>query len=204
MSRPARSTRHDDQPLALHDRAIDDLRYIRKTMERAAAFTAVPGRGGIAMGVTALLAAGVAAGQPTEGRWLATWLVCAALATGMAGWTTARKARQAGVQLFDGPGRRFALSFLPPVLAGAALTWALYGHGATEAMPGMWLLLYGAGVTTGGTYSVRIVPVMGLCFMAVGAAALVSPRAWADIYLAVGFGVLHIVFGVAIARRYGG
>lgn len=204
MARPARRTKHDTQPLALHDRAMDDLRYIRKTMERAAAFTAVPGRGGVAMGVTALLAAAAATGQPTEGRWLATWLVGAALATGMASWATARKARMAGVQLFNGPGRRFALSFLPPVIAGAALTWALYDYGATQAIPGMWLLLYGAGVTTGGTYSVRIVPIMGLCFMVVGAAALASPRAWADIYLAVGFGVLHIVFGVAIARRYGG
>lgn len=192
------------EPVALHDRAMDDLRYIRRTMERAGAFTAVPGWGGVAMGVTALIAAALASTQPTPTRWLAVWLGAAAVAIVIAVWASARKARRAGAPLFDGPGRKFGLSFLPPVVAGAALTAAMYVGGTTHELPGVWLLLYGAGVVTAGTYSVRIVPVMGICFMVLGVAALFSPDAWGDVFLAAGFGGLEIVFGVLIARRYGG
>jgi hypothetical protein len=196
--------RRASEPIALHDRAMDDLRYIRQTMERAGAFTAVPGLGGVAMGVSAVAAAAVASSQPTAGRWLVTWLVAAAVAFVIASWTIARKARGAGVTLLDGPGRKFALSFLPPVIAGAALTGVLYRSGAVGLIPGMWLLLYGAGVVTAGTFSVRIVPIMGMCFMALGGAALFWPSPGGDVYLAAGFGGLHIAFGAAIARRYGG
>ncbi|HEX2168425.1 MAG TPA: hypothetical protein VHG09_14415 [Longimicrobiales bacterium] len=200
-SRPRDS---DPEPIALHHRAMDDLRYIRQTMERAGSFTAVPGLGGVAMGAAALLAAFVAARQPTAERWLLVWLGAALTAVLIASWTMARKARGAGMSLLDGPGRKFALSFLPPVVAGAALTAVLFRSGAIGLIPGTWLLLYGAGVVTGGTFSVRIVPVMGVCFMVLAVAAFLSPPAAGDIYLATGFGGLHIVFGAAIARRYGG
>jgi hypothetical protein len=204
MSSTAPVPGDDRPPVALHERAMDDLRYIRSTMERAAAFTAVPGRGGVAMGLTALATAAAASVQPSVERWLAVWLTGAAVAAAIAVWTMARKARAARMPLVEGPGRKFVLSFLPPVFAGAALTWSLYRAGAADTLPGMWLLLYGAGVVTAGTFSVRIVPIMGVCFMAVGLAALLSPPALGDIYMAVGFGGLQIGFGVAIARRHGG
>jgi hypothetical protein len=202
MSMPAHE--RSEQPVALHDRAIEDLRYIRRTMERAGSFTAVPGRGGIAMGVTALAAAALASSRPAPAQWLAVWLAAAVIAVAIAAWSMAHKARSAGLPLLEGPGRKFALSFLPPVAAGAVLTAALYPGGAAGVIPGAWLLLYGTAVVTAGTFSVRIVPVMGLGFMAVGAAALFSPAAWGDAYLALGFGVLHIVFGAWIARLHGG
>jgi hypothetical protein len=200
MSMPAR----EREPIALHDRAADDLRYIRQTMQRAGAFTAVPGRGGMAMGAVGVAAAVVAAAQPTPGRWLGVWLAAAVIAATIAAVTMALKARGAGMPLLEGPGRKFALSFLPPVTAGAVLTAALFGSGALAAIPGMWLLLYGAGVVTAGTFSVRIVPVMGLCFMALGVAALFTPAAWNDVWMGIGFGGLQIVFGAMIARRHGG
>lgn len=192
------------EPIALHDRAMDDLRYIRQTMERAGEFTAVSGLGGVGMGAAALVAAIMAAGQPTTARWLVVWLVAAGVAIAIASWTMARKARRAGMPLLDGPGRKFALSFLPPVIAGGALTTVLYQNGAVAVIPGMWLLLYGAGVVTAGTFSVRVVPLMGVCFMALGVAALFWPALGGDVYLGAGFGGLHIGFGAAIARRYGG
>ncbi|HSJ30101.1 MAG TPA: hypothetical protein VK933_01615 [Longimicrobiales bacterium] len=195
--------RRNSEPIALHDRAMDDLRYIRETMERAGAFTAVPGVGGMLMGVTGLAAAYVASGQPTPERWLLVWLCAAAVAAAIASWSIALKARRAGISLRDGPARKFALSFLPPVVAGAALTAVLFQNGAVETIPGMWMLLYGAGVVTAGTFSVRVVPVLGICFMVVGLAALFGPGS-GDLYLAAGFGGLQLAFGAAIARRYGG
>jgi hypothetical protein len=192
------------EPVALHNHAMDNLRFIRDVMERAGSFTAVPGWGGFAMGVSALLATLVANLQPTHTAWLATWLVEGVFAIGLGAWTMKRKANSAQVPLMSAPARRFVLSFAPPLLVGALLTIVLYRAGLTGAIPGTWLLLYGTGVVTGGAFSVRVVPVMGLCFMAVGAGALLSPDAWGSVYLAAGFGGLHLVFGWIIARRYGG
>ena len=192
-----------DDP-ALHHRAMDNLRFIRQPMERATAFTAVPGWGGVGMGALALVAAGVAETRLTTDEWLATWLITAVLALTLGGWTMSRKARRAGTTVFSYSGRRFVLSYVPPLVVGALLTGALVRTGQLDALPGTWLLLYGTGVVTGGAFSVRVVPLMGLCFMALGAVALFGPAAWGNLLMAAGFGLLQIVFGVIIARRYGG
>ena len=191
-------------PHPLRDQALDNLRFIRQTMERAGSFTAVPGWGQVAVGVTALLAAFVAARQTSVELWLATWLGEAVVALAIGGSTMVRKAYAVNDPILSGPGRRFGLSVLPPMVVGGLLTIALYRAGLWQALPGTWLLLYGAGFVTGGAFSVRIVPVMGLCFMFVGSVALFAPAAWGTWCMAAGFGGLHIVFGAIIARRYGG
>ena len=189
---------------ALHARAMDNLSFIRQTMERATAFTAVPGWGGVAMGATALVAAVVAHFRLTPREWLGTWLGASAVALTIGGWAMAGKARRAGTTVFSYSGRRFVLSYVPPILVGALLTAALVRAGLYQALPGTWLLLYGTGVVTGGAFSVRVVPLMGVCFMALGTLALLGPPAWGNPLMAVGFGGLHIGFGWIIARRYGG
>lgn len=189
---------------ALSARAMENLAYIRETMEQAGAFTAVPGWGGVAMGVTALAAAAVASRQPTDHAWLTVWLVEAAVGTAIAAATMVRKARAVAMPLLSGPGRKFALAFAPPILVGALLTASYARHALLPSLPAVWLLLYGAGVVAGGSFSVRVVPVMGFCFMATGVVALFSPPAWRDLLMAFGFGLLHIAFGVVIARRHGG
>jgi hypothetical protein len=203
--RPIRSTRPDpDAPVALHDHAIDDLRFIRRTMERAGSFTALSGWGFVIVGVTGLTAAPLAALQPTRELWLTTWLVAALISVLVAGGATLRKARLAAEPLLAGPGRKLVLSFAPPAVAAALLTPVLAGTGLASLLPAVWLLLYGAAVVTGGTFSVRAVPVMGVSFMLLGAAALISPAAWGDVFMGAGFGALHIGFGLLIARRHGG
>jgi hypothetical protein len=191
-------------PRPLHDRALDNLQYIRSTMERAGSFTAVPGWGMVALGVTALAATWVARRQPRDAAWLAVWLGEAVLAVVIGGTALVRKARVGHDPLLSGPGRRFGLGFLPPVTVGGLLTIALHQAGLFHAMPGTWLLLYGTAVVTAGAFSVRVVPLMGLCFMLLGAVALFAPAAWWPWFMATGFGGLHIAFGTIIARRYGG
>jgi hypothetical protein len=191
-------------PRPLQDRALDNLSYIRAAMERAGSFTAVPGWGSVAVGATALLATWIAARPRSDAAWLAVWLAEAVVALAIGGAALVWKARAANDSLLSGPGRRFGLAFLPPLLVGGLLTIALHQAGLFQAMPGMWLLLYGTGVITAGAYSVRIVPLMGLCFSVLGAAALFAPGGWWPWFMGAGFGGLHIVFGCIIARRYGG
>ncbi len=204
MLRLTQPDHSSDPPIALGDRAMEDLRFIRHTMEHGTAFTAVPGWGGVGMGVTAVLAAGVASTQPTVEGWLLVWTVEALLAVAIGAVAIHRKARRADLPVLSGAGRKFLLSFLPPAVAGVPLTLALWQVGADALLPGTWLLLYGAAVVTAGTYSVRVVPVTGICFMAVGAVALLAVPSAGDLWMALGFGGLHIVFGTTIARRYGG
>ena len=190
--------------MALHLHAMDNLRYIRETMERAAEFTAVPGLGGIAVGLTALGAAAVAAHTRSLGAWLAVWLLEGVLAGVIGLGATARKSRRVRTPMLSGPGRKFLLGLAPPLCAGGLLTLALLRAGFGDVLPGAWMLLYGIGMLTGGAASVRVVPLMGLCFMAAGAAALFAPPAWGNLMLAAGFGGIHIVFGTIITVKYGG
>jgi hypothetical protein len=192
------------EPPALHARAMDNLAFIRSTMESAGAFTAVSGWGLVMVGFLAVAASFIAAAQPTPARWLDVWLALAAAGIVVQLWAMLAKARASGVALLSGPGRKFVLAVSPPLLAGAVLTIVLQRAGMAAVLPGLWLLLYGAAVAAGGAFSVEIVPVMGLCFLAAGALALFTPLAWNDWILAIAFGGFHIAFGIPIARRYGG
>lgn len=192
------------EPIHLHERASADLRYIRDAMARAESFTAVPGLGGIGMGATALAAAALAAGQAEERLWLAVWLGAAVVAGVIGAAGMVWKSKRAGQPLLGAAGRRFALAFWPPLVAGAVLTYALYASGEYALLPGTWLLLYGTGVVTGGATSVRAVPAMGAAFMLLGVLALLVPSSWGDGLMAAGFGGLQIGFGAWIARRHGG
>ncbi len=205
MSLPARKFgRRDRTPVALHDRAIADLRFIRETMERSASFTAVSGRGGVAMGLVALLAAALAGGGLSAQSWMSIWMAAAAVSFSIALWATGAKARAAGTPLLVGAGRKFIWNVIPPLFVGGLLTLALARAGLHAALPGTWLLLYGTAVLAGGAFSVRIVPLMGSAFMAVGAFALFAPVSLGNLFMAIGFGGLHIVFGLVIWRKHGG
>ncbi|HVO34597.1 MAG TPA: hypothetical protein VMT21_03460 [Gemmatimonadales bacterium] len=191
-------------PDALHAQALDDLRYIRRTMEGAASFTALSGWGVFAIGVTAFPAAFLAERAEARREWMLVWLIEAIIGIAIGVATTARKARKAQQPLFGRPGRKFALTFATPMAAGAILTIPLYYGGMAALLPGMWLLLYGTAFATAGAFSVSTVPVMGLCFMVAGTAALAAPASLGNYFMAAGFGALHLIFGALIARKHGG
>lgn len=193
----------EEPPPALEARALDQLRYIRRTMEEAGSLTTVSGWGQVVIGMVGLAAAALAHGRPPR-VWLAIWVGAAAIAFVIAITGLVRKAHRLGVPAFAGPARRFALSFCLPLVAGAGITVALDRAGLHGLLPGLWLLLFGVGVACAGAFSVRVVPVMGLCFMGLGLVALFAPFGAAEVLMAIGFGGLLMGFGVVIARRHGG
>ena len=184
--------------------AEENLQFIRRTMERSSTFTAVPGVGGAAMGAIGLVAAVLAASQPSAQRWLVVWLVAAAAAVSVGVVTVLRKAARLDAPLAGPVGRRFAMSLAAPLVAGAALTWGVWRSGDQTLMPAVWLLLYGTAVLGGGAFSVAAVRMLGVAFIALGVLALVTPPAWGSLWLGAGFGVLHIACGLYIAKRHGG
>lgn len=193
----------DRTPAALHERALADLQFIRRTMEGAAAFTTLSGAGLVAIGASAL-GAGFLAGSTPGPSWLSVWVGEAALALLVGVLTTLWKTRRAQLPILSGPVRKFGLALAAPSLAGAVLTLALAQHGAYALLPAAWLLLYGSGLLAGGTFSIRLVPVMGACFMALGVAAAVAPSALGPAAMVTGFGGVHVVFGALVVRGHGG
>ncbi|MBC7672957.1 MAG: hypothetical protein H7247_11105 [Polaromonas sp.] len=191
-------------PPEMQARAMDNLRFIRQTMEAAATFTAVSGWGTVLIGVTAMGAAVLSSATHSPTRWVFIWLCEGCLSMGISVYTMARKAHAANLPLWSEPARKILFSFAPPMLVGALLTLLFFERGLLALLPGVWMLLYGVAVIAAGTFSVRIVPVMGIAFMIVGVVALFAPPSWATTCMAVGFGVLHIFFGTLIARRHGG
>ena len=191
-------------PVHIQGRAAEDLRFIRRAMERSGTFTGVPGYGGAAMGTVGVLAAVAGVMQPTPERWLTTWIVAAVIACAIGVVAMRQKAARAGVPLSGALARRFALGLSAPLAAGAALTGGLASTGNWSLMPSVWLLLYGAGVVTGGILSVPTVLVMGLCFMVLGVVAMATPPEWGNVWLGLGFGFVQIGFGLYIARKHGG
>jgi predicted membrane channel-forming protein YqfA (hemolysin III family) len=199
-----RPIRKVSEPVSLHTQAMDNLRYIRKTMESADSFTGVPGVGGMLMGATALFAAFAAHLAVSHAAWLAIWGAEALLAFSIGISFAWRKAVRTSGSLMSRPFRRFALALAPSFIAGAVITVALERAGYEQLMPAAWLLLYGAGVASAGAFSVRVVPVMGVSFLLLGTAAAFAPQDWSTPLMAAGFGGLHLIFGYFIARHYGG
>jgi hypothetical protein len=192
---------------SLQDRAASDLSFIRSAMERSGRFTAVPGWGGVFMGAVALVAAALslAPGLPVAREsWPLVWLLAAAVACPGNVWFLVRKARRQGLSLLRGRGPGFLLGLCPPLVAGALLTAVLWRAGRVDLLPETWLLAYGAAVMTGGAFSIPVVPVLGAAFMLLGAVAAASAASWGIPLLAVGFGGLHLAFGLWIAARHGG
>ena len=202
-SRPCRRTprRPDVGP---SPEALEYLEVIHRTMERSTAFTAVSGWGYFGMGTTALAASFIALRQPTTEAWLAVWLAEALVAVTIGLVAMHWKASRQGTEVLSLPGRRLFVGLLPALFAGGVMTVALLRAEDARQIPGVWLLLYGVAVMQAGAFSVRTIPVMGAAFVLCGAIALPLPWFWANVMLAVGFGLVHVAFGVFIARRHGG
>lgn len=193
-----------NEPVNIGDKAIDNLKFIRETMERSTVFTTVPGYGGMLMGATAIAAAYVANNQGVIKDWLSVWLGEGILAFAIGFLAMWQKSKIAKMPLVSAPSRKFAMSFLPPLLCGVFITYGLYRFGHFEMMIPVWIMCYGAAVICGGMFSVKAVPIMGWCFITMGAIDFFLPAGFGNSMMGLSFGVLHVVFGFIIARKYGG
>ena len=193
-----------NEPVNIGDRAFDNLRFIRETMERSAVFTSVPGYGGMLMGATAIGASVFASQSANYRNWLIIWLTEALLAFAIGFLTLWQKSKTANDSLTSAPARKFALCFAPPIIAAIILSVLIYRLDLFEHLPVVWLTLYGTAVICGGISSVKIVPIAGWCFIALGLILVFLPRGYGDLMMALGFGGLHIIFGLIVARKYGG
>ena len=191
-------------PPALHERAVADLAFIRETMQAAAGFTAVSGWGQVAVGGVGIAAGLLGAHDGWGWRWLRDWLAAAIVGSVIGAGSTLWKAHRAGQSPLSAPIRKFALAFIPAIIAGAVLTLAVLQVNARALLPATWLLCYGAAVMAAGAFSVRAIPVMGASFLALGLACIFTPDAWGNVLLTAGFGGLHVAFGLYIAVRHGG
>lgn len=193
-----------NQPINIGDRALDNLKFIRETMERSTVFTSVPGYGGILMGATAVVAAYIAHSQVYIRDWLTVWLTEAVLAFFIGLLAMWQKTKLAKTSMFSTPARKLLMNSVPPMLCGVFITLGLWRFGHFEVMIPVWILCYGAAVVCGGAFSVKAVPIMGWCFIALGAIAFFLPANTGQLMMGLSFGVLHIVFGFIIGRRFGG
>lgn len=159
---------------------------------------------GIVMGVIGMLAAVMVSLPGFAPHWLWIWLVAAVVALLLGGALVARQITQRGRSRYFGPARKFLLCLCPALFAGAVLTWVLVAVGMSDVVPGMWLLLYGCAVlsasTVIGAAVARHVCIMGSAFVVLGMLTFVLPATAHVVMLGLGFGVLHIAFGVLIGR----
>jgi len=194
-----------DQPLPIHEHALESLRIIRETMDRAGSFTSIPGWGGFLIGFTAIAACALAQRAVSDPQaWLRVWLIEAGVAAAIAAVTMTRKWRRTETPFMSSVARRFFVSYFAPLIAGAALTFTLVHRGSFDPLPAVWLLLYGTAFVSSGAFSIRVIPLMGICFMLLGVLAALVRLPVGNLVLGAGFGGLHIIFGFIIARRYGG
>jgi hypothetical protein len=192
------------EPTPIDFGAVENLRYIRSTIEAAHTFTTVPGKGCIAMGITALVAVGLESIPSLASYWLAIWVGAAIVACCSALWFMEQKARAQGLSLRRAVAKRFFMTLAPAFIAGAILTAALLGSVDRELITGVWLLLYGTGLAACGLFAIPAVFTAGLAFMGLGTATLWLPPGSAHIVLALGFGAIHLALGTAIVRHHGG
>jgi hypothetical protein len=204
MPRPSAAfSLRPEAPAAIESRALGTLAYIRTSIESSSSLD-VPGMAGIVMGIIGVLAAGAVSLPRWAPHWLDIWLAAAAVAFVLGGTLVARQTARRGHTRYLGPVRKFLLCLCPALLAGAVLTFVLESAHLSAAIPGMWLLLYGCAVLSASTVTVpgiaRLIVIMGTMFVALGSITFALPVAVHTAMLGLGFGVLHIVFGILMGR----
>ncbi|MCC2670432.1 MAG: hypothetical protein K0Q72_2903 [Armatimonadetes bacterium] len=176
--------------------AEQTLEVIRTLMERGTRYTNLSGHAGIAAGICAL--AGCALREWAHTPFLPTWMGVLLAACTACAFFTARMAASNGEPLWTRQARTAVAALLPSLVAALVLTAVLASNGQEAILPGVWMLLWGVGALAISFFTPRVMSALGLTFMGAGTVALLTPPARDVITMGVTFGVLHLIYGIAL------
>lgn len=179
-------------------KALQNLAFVRETMENAGAFTTVPGWGMVAIGFSAMVTSFITIFISNPVIWMSIWILEAIIAIAIGLTSISLKNNKLGLTILHGIGLRFMINLCIPILAAVPLSFVLWKHNLTFHMPDVWLLLYGTSIITAGSYSLRLVLFMGCSFFALGCIGMLFPVIPKDALMFFGFGVFHCLFGMLI------
>jgi hypothetical protein len=191
------SMEQSDNTHSLNERAEGDLKLIRSMMQRSSLIIPMPGWGFFAVGLVGTSAALVTRSMQDMG-WIFAWGLAAVLALSIAILTSTWQLRKTGRSIFIGSHSRFWLSLAPAFLAAGLLSVIFVNLGQQPLLAGLWLLLYGVALVAAGQHSVKQVTWMGCGFIILGAVFLFLP--WPNLAMGLGFGGIHLLFGLLISR----
>ena len=195
-----------------------DLASIRNIMERSVKFISLSGLAGVMAGFYALIAAYIIYYTIYQGQLSQTHdyfeffpnrvyqivLVGAVtlVASLFTGWyLTYRKAKKIGASMWNTTSRRLLLNLLIPLISGGLFVLALLWHGYVGHVGPACLIFYGLALLSASANLVDEVRYLGYCELILGVVAAFIVG-YSLIFWAIGFGVLHIVYGVLMYRKY--
>lgn len=196
---------------------LETLQDIRKMMERSSRFISLSGWSGISAGTCALIGAWVARQRISDyyneysagtscPACLKNELITIAAAVFIAAFTSAifftwLKSRRDGVAIWGTTARRLLWNTLLPMVAGGVVIWRMMELRQYDLIASLSMVFYGLALVNGSKYTIGEVRYLGYCQIITGIIGLWLVRSGLYIW-AFGFGVLHILYGIAMWWKY--
>ncbi|MCJ7934615.1 MAG: hypothetical protein MUW56_13530 [Chryseobacterium sp.] len=197
----------------------EDLSHIRSMMERSSRFISLSGLSGVVAGVTALVGAGyvyyamerekvsyihggkVSYTPALVQELILTGLIVLVVAVFSGYVFTANKSKKKGLKIWDATTKRLLVNFAVPLAAGGIFCSALIAHELFVWIAPVTLIFYGLALVSAERYTLPDVKYLGYCEIVLGLVASFI-LGWGLLFWSVGFGILHIVYGLIMHRKY--
>jgi hypothetical protein len=202
---------------------IEDLRIIKKVMEESSRFLSLSGLSGLFAGLIALAGAAIAVFVFLDGKILLRdgfyieqpaddlinlkirlsilALIVLVLAISVSLWFSYRKAHRKGLKMWTPVSKKLLISLLVPLVTGGILIIIFYlQHNWQLVVPSM-LIFYGLALVGAGKFTYNDVLYLGLLEIIAGIASMILPL-YGIIFWCFGFGLLHIIYGLLMYRKY--
>lgn len=195
------------------EESLETLKDIKRMMERSSRFISLSGLSGISAGVCALAGAYMAVGWfsaysrggmdahalKTRLLFLAMGILAAALLT--SSFFTWRKARKLGLPIWDRTARKVLINMAIPLVAGGFFVLGLYSRSDWELIAPSCLVFYGLALVNTSKYTLNDIRTLGILEILLGCINLYI-ASWNLLCWALGFGVLHIIYGLIMWWKY--
>lgn len=198
---------------------LKDISEIRSIMEKSSRFISLSGLSGVMAGIYALIGAAIAynlvytsqdlvydqliirdvRGNVFSLVLIALSVLTAALLTGI--YLTRKKAKKQGLKTWDESAKRSLINLMIPLIAGGILVVIFYQQGLIPMIAPLTLIFYGLGLINASHYTYRDIRLLGISEVILGliASAVIG---YGLLIWALGFGVLHIVYGALMYFKY--